>query len=274
VDWEATFASLTIDRSVQEVDWCTPGTAAGLREIDKFCEQRLRIFADKRNDPNQAALSNLSPWLHFGQISAQRMALIVKGHNRSQAEGVKAFLEESIVRRELADNFCHYQPHYDTLQGAAGWARDSLALHAADPREHVYTLEQLEAGKTHEDIWNAAQKEMATTGKMHGFMRMYWAKKILEWSPSPEEALSRAIYLNDRYSLDGRDPNGYVGCAWSVMGTHDMGWAERPIFGKIRFMNYAGCKRKFDIAKYAARWGQGGQKSLATKKPVAGKRKR
>jgi len=121
-----------------------------------------------------------------------------------------------------------------------------------------YSLEELEAAKTHEDIWNAAQRQMMATGKMHGFMRMYWAKKILEWTPSPEEALRIAIYLNDKYSIDGRDPNGYVGCGWAIMGTHDMGWAERPVFGKIRYMNYAGCKRKFDIARYAAAWAGGG----------------
>ncbi|KAL1529069.1 hypothetical protein AB1Y20_000031 [Prymnesium parvum] len=273
VDWKEVRAGLTVDQTVPEVDWCTPGPTAALAAVEAFCEKRLRIFADKRNDPNTHACSDLSPYLHFGHLSAQRMALLVKAHSSKHSESVKSFLEESIVRRELADNFCFYQPQYDSLEGAAGWARESLALHAADPREHVYSLEQLEAAKTHEDVWNAAQRQMVQTGKMHGFMRMYWAKKILEWSPSPEEALRRAIYLNDRYELDGRDPNGYVGCAWSVMGTHDMGWTERPIFGKIRFMNYAGCKRKFDIAKYVATWSGSSISKFVTTGSAAGKSK-
>lgn len=254
VDWVAVKAGLSVDRTVREVEWCTPGSAAALKAVEEFCSERLKIFAEKRNDPNVDAASNLSPYLHFGQLGAQRMALMVKEHHRKHSESVKSFLEESVVRRELADNFCFYQPHYDSLEGAAGWAQDSLRLHETDKREHVYSLEELEGGKTHEDIWNAAQRQMVRTGKMHGFMRMYWAKKILEWSPTPAEALRRSIYLNDRYELDGRDPNGYVGCAWSIMGTHDMGWAERAVFGKIRYMNYAGCKRKFDIKKYAAAW--------------------
>merc|ERR1712087_1025500 len=139
-----------------------------------------------------SALSGLSPYLHFGQLSAQRMALLVKASGGSKP-GIDAFLEEAVVRRELADNYCFYQPHYDSLKGAAGWAYESLQKHAADKREKQYTLEQLEAAKTHEDIWNAAQRQMVATGKMHGFMRMYWAKKILEWTRTPEEALSIAI---------------------------------------------------------------------------------
>ena len=156
-DWKAVDASLTVDRSVPEVEWCVPGTAAGLEAARAFCEARLKLFADKRNDPNVAALSDLSPYTHFGQIAPQRAALIVKAHYGKHAEGVKSYLEESIVRRELSDNFCFYQEHYDSLEGAAQWARDSLAVHATDKREHVYTLEQLEQGQTHEDIWNAAQ---------------------------------------------------------------------------------------------------------------------
>ena len=256
-DWKAVDAALTIDRTVPEVDWLEPGYKAGMAMLDKFCQTRLKLFADRRNDPNVAALSDLSPYLHFGQISPQRAAYYVKGFNKSQSSGVASFLEEQVVRRELSDNFCFYNPNYDRLEGAANWARESLELHASDKRDHIYSLDQLEEARSHEDIWNAAQRQMVKTGKMHGFFRMYWAKKILEWSPTPEEALRRAIYLNDRYSLDGRDPNGYVGCGWAIMGVHDMGWAERPIFGKIRFMNYAGCKRKFDIKAYVAKWGSG-----------------
>jgi len=171
----------------------------------------------------------------------------VREHGRSYSGGVASFIEEMVVRRELADNFCHYNEQYDSLAGAAQWAQDSLAKHAGDPREYVYTQAQLENAETHDDLWNAAQLQMVEVGKMHGFLRMYWAKKILEWTESPEEALRIAIYLNDRYELDGRDPNGYVGCMWSIAGVHDMGWTERQVFGKIRFMNYDGCKRKFDL---------------------------
>ncbi|CAI5954536.1 unnamed protein product [Closterium sp. NIES-65] len=163
---------------------------------------------------------------------------------------VDAFLEELVVRRELADNYCFHQPLYDSLGGAWGWAQQSLDAHRADKREFVYTAAQWEAAKTHDQLWNAAQLELVHYGKMHGFMRMYWAKKILEWSESPEEALRIAIEQNDKYSLDGRDPNGYVGCMWSIAGVHDQGWAERKVFGKIRYMNAAGCKRKFDVEAY------------------------
>ncbi|CAK9015423.1 unnamed protein product [Durusdinium trenchii] len=167
----------------------------------------------------------------------------------------EAFIEESVVRRELSDNFCFYNDKYDSLEGAAAWAQQTLKDHAKDKREHLYTMEELEGGKTHDDLWNASQQQMVQEGKMHGFLRMYWAKKILEWSPSPKEALQRSIELNDRYELDGRDPNGYVGCMWSICGVHDMGWKERPVFGKIRFMNYAGCKRKFNVPAFVAKYG-------------------
>jgi len=158
------------------------------------------------------------------------------------------------VRRELSDNFCWYQPKYDSLEGQTyAWATGTLDDHRNDKRPYVYALEKLERAKTHDDLWNAAQLELVHGGKIHGFMRMYWAKKILEWTESPEQALEWAIFLNDKYSLDGRDPNGYVGCMWSIVGVHDQGWAERAIFGKIRYMNYDGCKRKFDIKRYEAR---------------------
>jgi hypothetical protein len=148
-------------------------------------------------------------------------------------KAVDTFLEELIVRGGLAENFCHYQPNYDNLNGAWSWARESLMIHATDKREVLYTQEELENAKTHDTLWNAAQLEMVYYGKMHGYMRMYWAKKILEWTTGPEEALATAIYLNDKYELDGRDPNGYVGCMWSICGIHDQGWKERPVFGKI-----------------------------------------
>eukprot|EP00163_Fabomonas_tropica_P026994 TRINITY_DN5104_c0_g1_i2.p1 TRINITY_DN5104_c0_g1~~TRINITY_DN5104_c0_g1_i2.p1 ORF type:complete len:464 (+),score=91.65 TRINITY_DN5104_c0_g1_i2:445-1836(+) len=251
IDWAAARQSLQVDMSVGPVDWAQPGYRGGMQVLDTFIKARLKRFGDKRNDPTVNALSNLSPWFHFGQVSVQECARRVNEHRKSHPEAVKAFIEESIVRRELADNFCLFNPRtYDSISGGFKWAKDSLKLHSEDKREYLYSREQLAQSQTHDDLWNAAQKQMVDTGKMHGFLRMYWAKKILEWTDSPETALADAIYLNDRYSLDGRDPNGYVGVMWSIVGIHDQGWKERPVFGKIRYMNYAGCKRKFDVAKF------------------------
>jgi len=169
-------------------------------------------------------------------------------------------LEELIVRSELADNYCFFNEQYDKLEGAYQWAQDSLTAHENDEREFVYTLNEFETYQTHDDLWNAAQKQLVHQGKMHGFLRMYWAKKILEWTQNPKEALKFAIYLNDRYSIDGRDPNGYVGCMWSICGIHDQGWKERSVFGKVRFMNYKGCKRKFDVAAFVTKMASIGKK--------------
>jgi len=158
------------------------------------------------------------------------------------------------VRRELADNFCWYSPKYDTIEGQKyEWAKATVREHSKDKRAYLYSLQQFENGETHDDLWNAAQLEMVHGGKMHGFMRMYWAKKIMEWTESPDQALEFAIYLNDKYQLDGRDPSGYVGCMWSIVGVHDQGWSERPIFGKIRYMAYSGCVKKFKVQDYIKR---------------------
>ncbi|XP_039225873.1 deoxyribodipyrimidine photo-lyase-like [Crotalus tigris] len=254
INWEACYASLQVDRSVKEVEWARPGSASGLKVLEGFIKDRLKFFASDRNNPNRPALSNLSPWFHFGQVAVQRAILEVRKHRAKYKESVEGFIEEALVRRELADNFCFYNPNYDKIEGAYDWAKTTLKLHAKDKRPYLYTLEQLEEGKTHDLLWNAAQLQMVHEGKMHGFLRMYWAKKILEWTRSPEEALQFSIYLNDRYELDGRDPNGYVGCMWSICGIHDQGWAERAVFGKIRYMNYAGCKRKFDVAQFERKY--------------------
>jgi len=277
VDWRPVIkaARQTTDRSVAPVAWLTPGSKAALDALEAFCaDGRLKRFAKHRNDPNVEAASHLSPYLNFGQLSCQRAALRVREERSKHAESVASFLEEQIVRRELSDNFCHYQPNYDSLAGAAAWARDSLELHSTDTREHLYSREALEKAEAAEDVWNAAQRQLVRQGKMHGFMRMYWAKKILEWTASPAEALATALYLNDKYSLDGCDPNGFVGCAWSVMGTHDMGWKEREVFGKVRYMNYNGCKRKFDVAAYVAAWPKTPQKSAAAFARPAKKQKK
>jgi deoxyribodipyrimidine photo-lyase len=175
----------------------------------------------------------------------------------------ESFLEELIVRRELSDNFCYYNAEYDTFTGFPRWARKTLDEHRADPRPYLYDRETLEMAATHDELWNAAQAEMVLTGKMHGYLRMYWAKKILEWSVTPEQAQANAIYLNDRYSLDGHDPNGYTGIAWSIGGVHDRAWSERDVFGKIRYMSAAGCRRKYPIGEYIAKVGAMGKGLVA-----------
>ncbi|ELT97477.1 hypothetical protein CAPTEDRAFT_152478 [Capitella teleta] len=254
VDWIEAEKSLEVDRSVKEVDWATPGTTAGLKNLESFIQKRLGNFDADRNNPNKNALSNMSPWFHFGHVAPQRAMLMVNEMKTKYSKSVAAYIEEGVIRRELCDNYCFYQPNYDNIDGAYEWARLTLKAHRKDKREYVYSKEQLEKGKTHDDLWNAAQTQLLIEGKMHGFLRMYWAKKILEWTETPERGLEEAIYLNDKYSLDGRDPNGYVGCMWSICGIHDQGWAERAVFGKIRFMNYNGCKRKFDVAAFVSRY--------------------
>ncbi len=250
--WDAVFLRLKIDRSVAPPAEFTPGGDAAMRRLRKFLETKIHRYDADRNDPTKEAQSGLSPYLHFGQISAQRVALEAAA---AGGPGADAFLEELIVRRELADNFCLSTPQYDSFIGFLPWGQETLNAHRKDRRTHLYTVERFDAADTHDPLWNAAQKEMRRTGKMHGYMRMYWGKKILEWSRSPEEAVETAIFLNDRYELDGRDPNGYAGIAWSIGGVHDRPWPERPVFGKIRFMNEAGCRRKFDAAAYAGKWG-------------------
>ncbi|KAI1883203.1 hypothetical protein AGOR_G00242790 [Albula goreensis] len=254
VDWSQVLSGLKLDHSVGEVDWAQPGASAGIAMLESFIDERLKDYAPLRNNPNSEALSQLSPWVHFGHLSAQRAVLQVQRGRSGRAESIPAFVEEAVVRRELADNFCYYNKKYDQVEGASDWARKTLQDHAKDPGPYTYTREQLEKAQTHDKLWNAAQYQMIVEGKMHGFLRMYWAKKILEWTSSPEEALSIAIYLNDRYELDGRDPNGYVGCMWSICGVHDQGWQERAIFGKVRYMNYAGCTRKFNVQEFERRY--------------------
>jgi deoxyribodipyrimidine photo-lyase len=252
-DWQSALNFPDSETEVPPVTWLKPGSGAAKEVMSTFLDYKLREYNDKRNDPTLEGTSNLSPYLHFGHISAQRVALEVMKNFQGNPH-TESFLEELIVRRELSDNFCFYNPNYDNFVGFPEWARKTLDAHRRDEREYLYSFENFESAKTHDPLWNAAQMEMVKSGKMHGYMRMYWAKKILEWTRSPEEALNFSIRLNDRYQLDGRDPNGYVGCAWSVGGVHDRAWTERPVYGKIRYMNYNGCKRKFDVKMYITKW--------------------
>jgi deoxyribodipyrimidine photo-lyase len=249
IDWSTIERSVKVDDSVAEVNWIKPGEGAAQRALKRFLREGLRSYDEARNDPTVNGQSNLSPYLHFGHISAQRVALAIRESNVG-GKSRDAFLEELIVRRELSDNFCFYNGDYDRFEGFPSWAQTTLKQHLRDKRDYRYSLEQFESAETHDELWNAAQMEMAKTGKMHGYMRMYWAKKILEWTESPEDALKIAMFLNDKYELDGRDPNGYVGCAWSIGGVHDRAWFERRVFGKIRYMSYKGCRSKFDVDAY------------------------
>ncbi|MHC1680996.1 MAG: deoxyribodipyrimidine photo-lyase [Methanomassiliicoccales archaeon] len=232
--------------------WKGGAVQAG-RALADFIRERLPGYGERRNDPNLNWTSQLSPYLHFGMISPQRVALTVMAANAPQPDK-EAFLEELIVRRELSDNFCFYNRRYDSPDGFPAWARATLRDHQGDKRDYVYTEDELEKARTHDPLWNAAQVQMTTEGRMHGWLRMYWAKKVLEWTETPADALRIVNTLNDRYEMDGRDPNGYVGAAWSIGGVHDRAWTERRIFGKVRFMNLNGAYRKFDVDSFVERY--------------------
>ncbi|AQT69406.1 Deoxyribodipyrimidine photo-lyase [Anaerohalosphaera lusitana] len=239
---------LKLDRSVSKSRFYQGGTTQANKFLDEFIDHKIKDYADGRNDPCKDVLSNVSPYLHFGQISPLHIALRVKSYT-GKKEGKEAYLEELIVRRELAHNFVAYNDDYDKYEGLPPWAKATLEHHSKDKREHLYSLEELEQAQTHDPYWNAAQHEMVITGKMHGYMRMYWGKKILEWTKNPAQGFELALYLNNKYELDGRDANSYTGIAW-CFGKHDRAWAERGVFGKVRYMNANGLKRKFDPDAY------------------------
>jgi deoxyribodipyrimidine photo-lyase len=249
-DTSRALSELGIDRTVKPSSIYHGGAAEALKRLQEFIEHKLPRYAESRNDPNADVLSHLSPYLHFGQISPSYIASAVGRHGGDNAA---AFLEELVIRRELSLNFAHYNPDYDSYLGLPGWARRTLSEHRLDARQFVYTRAELEHALTHDPYWNAAQREMVATGKMHGYMRMYWGKKILEWSAAPRAAFQTALYLNNKYELDGRDPNAYAGVAW-CFGKHDRPWPEHPVFGNVRYMSAGGLKRKFDADRYAAKY--------------------
>jgi deoxyribodipyrimidine photo-lyase len=229
------------------------GTTEGLRRLERFVGERLARYHLDRNRPDLAGTSELSAHLHFGHLGPHTVALAVAGA-RAPAAAKAAFLEELIVRRELAVNFVRHTSDYDRLAGAPAWGRRTLAEQSADPRPQRYPESALESAVTHDPLWNAAQLEMVRTGRMHGYLRMYWAKKLLEWTESPAEAYEIAVRLNDRYQLDGRDPNGYTGIAWAIGGVHDRPWPPRKaVLGLIRPMTFNGLKRKFPVERYIRR---------------------
>jgi deoxyribodipyrimidine photo-lyase len=199
--------------------------------LDRFLQHCLRRYARDKNQPTAHAVSNLSPYLHCGYISSLEIALHAREHKLIADE----FLEDLIVRRELAFNFAWYAKRVDTLTELPDWVRATLRAHRKDKRDPRYAREQFQQAATHDDLWNAAQKELLLRGKIHGYYRMYWGKKIVEWSRTPEEALATMLYLNDIYALDGQDPNSYANILW-CFGLHDRPWGERPIFGMVRYM--------------------------------------
>jgi deoxyribodipyrimidine photo-lyase len=255
-----------------------PGESAALNTLELFIRNTLQDYYIKKNDFTLDSTSNLSAYLHFGHISALtitieiikyleskkiKLDLFVKTEVKNFSDldsntklklSAESFLEELIVRKELAENFCFYNLNYNNIEGIRSWAKASLDLHSKDKREFIYSLREFENAKTHDSAWNACQIELITTGKIKGYLRMYWAKKILEWTNSAAEAIEYAIYLNDKYSLDGYDPNGYTGILWSIGGIHDRPWFNRNVFGQIRYMNFNGLKSKFNVDKYIKKW--------------------
>ena len=249
---EQIIAQLEIDQSVKKVKAFTGGTSQAKKRLQIFLEDKLDDYSEKSSDPNIDCVSHLSPYIHFGQISPAYIARKVK---ETESPGKEDFLEQLIVRRELSINFVYYNQDYDSSLKdiLPEWAYQTLKEHKNDEREFLYSLKELENANTHDKYWNAAHLQMVQTGKMHNYMRMYWGKKILEWTKTPQQGFEFALYLNNKYSLDGRDPNTYAGIAW-IFGKHDRAWAERDIFGKVRYMNANGLQRKFDPDSYAEKF--------------------
>lgn len=271
LDWRRgpeLLSGLSLDATVGPVSGMKGGRAAAVKKLEDFFRVALPKYASERNLPTRNALSGLGPYLHFGQISSLEIVLTLTkwigkspflpndGMSADRRLSLDAFLEELIVRRELAMNFCHFNHGYDSYRRAVPlWARVTLEKHAGDSRPAIYSLRELEQAMTADPIWNACQNEMVQSGKMHGYMRMYWGKKIIEWSRRPDEAFERMLLLNNKYELDGRDPNSFAGVAW-CFGKHDRPWGpERAVFGLVRYMNAAGIKRKIkDWLLYVERW--------------------
>jgi deoxyribodipyrimidine photo-lyase len=249
-DVSAVTDTLDLDRSVPPVSALFQGgTSEAERILDAFIDEHLDGYDGNRNQIQGQAVSHMSKYLHFGQISPVWLAQQIQDGAGPDAD-VDSYIEELIVRRELAVNHVHFRPDtYDAYDCLPEWARDSLAEHASDEREYVYRLDALEQSETHDPYWNAAMKEMRETGYMHNYMRMYWGKKILEWSPDPQTAFERTLHLNNKHFLDGRDPNSFANVLW-VFGLHDRGWKERPVYGKVRYMSRGGLERKADPDAY------------------------
>lgn len=246
-EFEGLLDSLNLE-DVPPVKFWKGGTVAARAKFQHFLEEDLKRYDELRNQPHKPCLSHMSPYLHFGQISPAHVLLMLQEHDRND-ENTDSYIEELAVRRTLSQNFCLYCEDYDKLTCVPDWAYETLQVHKDDEREHVYTREQLENAETHDPYWNAAQKEMVHTGYMHNHMRMYWGKQIITWTQTPEYAYKTTLYLNNKYFLDGRDPNSFGNVGW-LFGLHDQGWKERAIYGKVRCMTQGGLKRKCDPEAY------------------------
>jgi deoxyribodipyrimidine photo-lyase len=244
-------AGCEIDHTVAPSAEFRGGRKEAERRLKYFLENNLRRYAKTSNQPSEKSTSGLSPYLHFGQISSLEVALAVKEYAAEHKLIADEFLEELIVRRDLAFNFARFGSKPDTLGALPNWAQATLRKHAKDKRDPIYTRDQFERAATHDALWNATQREMLRDGKIHGYYRMYWGKKIIEWSATHQDALDTMIYLHNKYALDGRDPNTYTNVLW-CFGLHDRPWSERPIFGMVRYMSLDGMKRKTDVDAYVA----------------------
>ena len=243
------------DRSVPPVEAWKGGHKAGMERLKVFCSQMLKTYERDRSHPEVDGSSKMSPYLHYGHVGPQTVALAMQAAAASDPTlkaAKESYFNELIAWRELSVNFVRYQPEYDTTACADNWARLTIAEHDKDQRETLYTTEEMEFGRTYDELWNAAQMQMVRYGWMHNYLRMYWGKKILEWTPSAAEAMKVAIYLNDKYEIDGRDPGGYAGIAWAILGKFDRAWFERPVFGKRRYMSGGSTGKKFDSKRYIA----------------------
>ncbi len=237
-----------IDHSVKPSEHYHGGTANGRKRLKRFVEEILPDYDKARSKPDKDGSSRLSSYLHFGYLSPLEIALAVQKAD-APPESIDAYLEELIVRRELSYNLTLFNDKYDSLDALPAWVQKTMREHANDERQIVYTLEQLEKGETHDELWNAAQREMVVTGEMHNYVRMLWGKNVIAWSPSYEVAFETLVHLNNKYCLDGRNPNSYTGILW-CFGKHDRAWFERPVFGTIRYMTSGSTGKKFDLKKY------------------------
>ncbi|HXZ44665.1 MAG TPA: deoxyribodipyrimidine photo-lyase [archaeon] len=239
--------------------------------LNRFIAGPLKTYGQARNQPGRESTSRLSSYLHFGQIAVEEVALAVREATSILAADRDAFLEELIVRRELAYNFCRYNPNHRSLDALPTWAKETLQKHSSDARPHRYSFKEFEAARTHDYLWNAIQAELLTTGAMFGYYRMYWGKKIIEWSRTPAEAQETMIRLHEKYALDGRNPNTYSNILW-CFGKHDRPWVERPVFGTVRYMSLAGMEAKTGVRAYVDwvnRWcEEAGRPDLRVEAPV------
>ena len=247
-NFAALVAGCDIDHTVPPSNHYKGGTSEGRKRLKKFVHEILPDYDKARSKPDRDGSSRLSSYLHFGYLSPLEVALAVQKADAPQGS-IDAYLEELIVRRELSFNMTSFNAHYDSLAALPAWVQKTMREHANDERTHLYSLEQLEAGETHDELWNAAQREMVATGEMHNYVRMLWGKNIIAWSPSYEVAFETLVHLNNKYCLDGRDPNSYAGILW-CFGKHDRAWFERPVFGLIRYMASHSTGKKFDSTKY------------------------